>query len=697
MKSVSVQLGVLAVARDQARPPTQDIDTVVTRATAAGHRIVAQRTVGDLQGPIRDWLRRWIDDKAIDCVIVLGRDSTTTADALQPLVTQPVPGFSDLFRWLMLQESGASAMLPTAEAARCGGTFVFVVPGAVGAVMDKLILPQFDSRTTPNSLVAQMPRLAGLIEIPPADAVPVKVPPERTQGGPGLPARLPARPAPRVATGANVITRGHPVEDDDPPTREMDLANLEQHLAAASGRSTSDVTRQTDLSRSDDLDDTIDDKTVEIDLEADAPTLTTTSAAPAASASGPSGPRRMLEAEPRLAEPPAPGRSPARRPISTPPATPVTPAPSTGVGPARLGSQLGARPPTAPPPVARPITRPPPPPPSQVIERAIEMIEMIEPERELPPPARPARPVTAPPPALTVSAVRAEVRAEVRADMPLDALPQGAFTYRKPARRLHPAVKIIGAVAVVALGFVGGIMILDRSNSPAVAAAPPAGPEDAGSTAPALDEPVVAVPVPPEDIELPPDVLGRVPSAAPRPPAGTRPRTRTGPVTAPVAGPVTTPGPVTPPGTTPVAAPAKPPPAPPETTDGATATATPTSDCDEAACVLSNYDQPCCAAFKPSPSALGRRVGGVPASLDRAMVRAGIDTIKPRVVGCGETSGVTGTVKIGVTVTPEGAVSGTEVKDTPDAALGTCVATALRNAKFGTSINGGTFTYPFVF
>ena len=44
------------------------------------------------------------------------------------------------------------------------------------------------------------------------------------------------------------------------------------------------------------------------------------------------------------------------------------------------------------------------------------------------------------------------------------------------------------------------------------------------------------------------------------------------------------------------------------------------------------------------------------------MVRAGIDTIKPRVVGCGEKSGVSGTVKIGVTVTAEGVVSSAEVK-----------------------------------
>jgi hypothetical protein len=133
--------------------------------------------------------------------------------------------------------------------------------------------------------------------------------------------------------------------------------------------------------------------------------------------------------------------------------------------------------------------------------------------------------------------------------------------------------------------------------------------------------------------------------------------------------------------------------------DGASATAaaTPTSECDEPACLISSYAQPCCAAYKPTPAALSRRVGGLPVSLDRAMVRAGIDTIKPRVVKCGEQSGVAGTVKIGVTVTAEGVVRGTEVKETPEAALGACVASALRTAKFGASVEGGTFTYPFVF
>jgi hypothetical protein len=37
------------------------------------------------------------------------------------------------------------------------------------------------------------------------------------------------------------------------------------------------------------------------------------------------------------------------------------------------------------------------------------------------------------------------------------------------------------------------------------------------------------------------------------------------------------------------------------------------------------------------------------------------------------------------------------VSDAPDTALGECVQDAVRKAKFSKSMNGATFTYPFVF
>src|SRR5262249_52768347 len=154
-------------------------------------------------------------------------DSDAASKALRPLITEVLPGFTDLFRWLMFQEAGASAMLSSAEAAQCNTTIVFVLPGAIEQAMDKLILPQFDPKTTPRNLVEKLPRLRTEPE-----AVPQAIAAEKTQGGSGLPARLPAFPSGRMRsrTGANVVHRETGTDD---PTKRIDLFALENELAAA--------------------------------------------------------------------------------------------------------------------------------------------------------------------------------------------------------------------------------------------------------------------------------------------------------------------------------------------------------------------------------------------------------------------------------------------------------------------------------
>jgi TonB family protein len=136
-------------------------------------------------------------------------------------------------------------------------------------------------------------------------------------------------------------------------------------------------------------------------------------------------------------------------------------------------------------------------------------------------------------------------------------------------------------------------------------------------------------------------------------------------------------------------------PSPPSDTKPAEPKGDPT--CDEVSCVLSKYDRPCCERYKPKETAIAKRSGSVPEELDRAAVRASIDKVKPAVVACGEKAGVKGTVKIAVAVAPEGNVTSADVAESPDAALGSCVASAIKRAKFTKTINGGSFTYPFVF
>jgi hypothetical protein len=99
-----------------------------------------------------------------------------------------------------------------------------------------------------------------------------------------------------------------------------------------------------------------------------------------------------------------------------------------------------------------------------------------------------------------------------------------------------------------------------------------------------------------------------------------------------------------------------------------------------------------CAAFA------GVAFADVPESLDRAAISAGISSVKPKVVACGEKApDVKGKVKIKVVVEPAGTVATAAIVETPDDTLGACVSAAVKTAKFGATKNGGTFSYPFVF
>ena len=68
--------------------------------------------------------------------------------------------------------------------------------------------------------------------------------------------------------------------------------------------------------------------------------------------------------------------------------------------------------------------------------------------------------------------------------------------------------------------------------------------------------------------------------------------------------------------------------------------------------------------------------------------------VQPRAAACSGKSSAKGDVKIGVKVGPDGSVKSTTVKAAPDAALGDCVAAAVKKASFPKTQNGGSFTYP---
>ncbi|NLE88964.1 MAG: molybdenum cofactor biosynthesis protein B [Myxococcales bacterium] len=133
---------------------------------AAGHRVLDRRIVTDDVEAIRGVLRRWMDDDGIQAMLVTGGTGITerdvTPEAIAPLVTKPIPGFGELFRWLSYADIGAATIQSRADAGLCGRTLLFSLPGSPGAVrlaLEKIILPQLDSRTRPCNFPRLFPRL----------------------------------------------------------------------------------------------------------------------------------------------------------------------------------------------------------------------------------------------------------------------------------------------------------------------------------------------------------------------------------------------------------------------------------------------------------------------------------------------------------------------------------------------------------
>ncbi|HVV82576.1 MAG TPA: GYF domain-containing protein [Kofleriaceae bacterium] len=127
---------------------------------------------------------------------------------------------------------------------------------------------------------------------------------------------------------------------------------------------------------------------------------------------------------------------------------------------------------------------------------------------------------------------------------------------------------------------------------------------------------------------------------------------------------------------------------------------------DEVACLLADPKPACClkqghggggttttthAAPPPPPPS------NLPEQLTKQDISDGIAKIRTRADACGAKSAAKGTVKVTVKVSGAGTVASVQVKESPDGALGSCVAAAVQKATFPKSQEGSTFTYPFKF
>jgi len=115
--------------------------------------------------------------------------------------------------------------------------------------------------------------------------------------------------------------------------------------------------------------------------------------------------------------------------------------------------------------------------------------------------------------------------------------------------------------------------------------------------------------------------------------------------------------------------------------------------CSEAACVLGDFDQACCAPYKPKQTPAA--AAPVVATLDRAAITAGVGTISTRT--CAGRSSQRGNVAVSIKVAPDGGVASVTIKSSPDDALSACVNEAIRKGRFARTEHGGSFAYVWLF
>lgn len=163
---IAINIAVLTVSDTRTEDDDRSGPAIVSRLTAAGHKLHEKAIVRDDVYQIRAVVSAWIANPGIQVIItsggtgVSGRDGSP--EAVSPLLDKTLDGFGEMFRDLSYEDIGTSTLQSRTVAGVANGTYIFVLPGSPGAVKlawEKLISHQLDYRTRPCNLVEMMPRL----------------------------------------------------------------------------------------------------------------------------------------------------------------------------------------------------------------------------------------------------------------------------------------------------------------------------------------------------------------------------------------------------------------------------------------------------------------------------------------------------------------------------------------------------------
>jgi molybdenum cofactor biosynthesis protein B len=116
---------------------------------AAGFLVAAREIIPDEPARMRPLLEQFRDDPRMAAVLLTGGTGLSgrdqTFETVCALVTKPLPGYGELFRFLSYQEIGPAAMLSRAVGGLMGRTVVLTMPGSPAAVrlaVEKIIAPE---------------------------------------------------------------------------------------------------------------------------------------------------------------------------------------------------------------------------------------------------------------------------------------------------------------------------------------------------------------------------------------------------------------------------------------------------------------------------------------------------------------------------------------------------------------------------
>ena len=163
---ISLNIAVLTVSDTRTEETDKSGKRLLERLESAGHHCYEKRIVTDDVYQVRAALSDWIANPDVQVVLTTGGTGVTgrdgTPEAASVLFDKTIEGFGETFRAISYEQIKTSTMQSRAVAGVANGTYVFCLPGSMGActtAWDELIQLQLDYRTKPCNLVELMPRL----------------------------------------------------------------------------------------------------------------------------------------------------------------------------------------------------------------------------------------------------------------------------------------------------------------------------------------------------------------------------------------------------------------------------------------------------------------------------------------------------------------------------------------------------------